>query len=1101
MTMLQKRSFRFAVWVLMGIVGGLAHCTTATAQSRDDSNQRYDSTLFSSMEYRMIGPYRGGRSTAVAGVPNAPSSYFMGTTGGGVWKTSDAGQSWQNRSDGFFGGAVGAVAVAEADPSVVYVGTGSACIRGNISTGHGAYKSTDGGTTWSFVGLEEAGQIGDLQVHPKNADLVYAAALGHPFGKNEERGVYRSKDGGATWENVLFLSDSTGAVDLAMNPENPREMYAAMWRGERKPWVIHSGSKEGGIYKTTDGGDTWKKLAKGLPKGLFGKSAVTISPANPDRLWAIIEAKEPEGGVYRSDDAGQSWTRVNRNRKLRQRAYYYMHINADPQDENTVYALNVGLHKSVDGGKTFERIAVPHGDVHDLWINPRDTQTMVVANDGGAQVSVNGGQTWTTYYNQPTAEMYSVTVDNGFPYRVYGPQQDNSTITVPAWNEGGVSPKQFWYSIGGCETGPVALHPDYPGLVYSGCYGGVIDRWNKETGETRNMMVYPQLQLGQAPKNLQERFQWVSPIVVSPHDPNVVYHASQRIHRTTDGGMTWEAISADLTTDNPEQQECGGAPITCEGTGVEVYNTVFALTESPHEQGVLWAGTDDGRIHLTRDDGQQWTEITPADMPEDGTVNYIEVSPHEAGTAYAAVHRYRVDDFAPYLFKTTDYGQRWTQLTDGENGIPGDHPVRVVRADPERKGLLYAGTEFGLFISFDDGQHWQSFQQNLPVTPVTDLEVHRNDLVVATQGRSFWIMDDLEPLRQLTDQVAEADAHLFAPSAAYLVNPSRSRGEGWPEGPPQGALLYYAFNERPAGEVTIEILNEDGEMLRHFTSDSSMTVGPDPDDMADMEATERERQAAREVHEEMEEFDRFEGEPYVAEQEGPLTKKAGLNRFVWDLGTPPIDVPENVVTWGYTGAARVAPGRYQVRLTAEGQTQTQTLQVLKDPRLEDVTQEDLEAQFALAREIAGTLSDVYDAIRQIRTVRTHLLTVAQQAEKTGYSSTLIAQADSIAGDLTSIENELVQTRAETGQDVINYPPQIDNQFAYLYGYVAGPVGRPNAAAQQRYEDLKSQWADLQSRLQRMMQTEVASFNEAVEAADMPPVPTSLSRSAPRMSEQ
>lgn len=1053
--------------------------------------QPVDSTFFAGMEYRMAGPYRGGRSTAVAGFPEKPSTYLMGTTGGGVWKTTNAGQSWNNISDGFFGGSIGAVAVAHADPSVIYVGTGSACIRGNTSTGHGAYRSMDGGKTWSFVGLPEAGQIGDIQVHPKDANVVYVAALGHPFGKNPERGVYRSTDGGDSWEHVLALSDSTGVVDLSLNPQNPREIYAAAWSGIRKPWAIRSGSRDGGVYKSTDGGDSWQRLENGLPHDLVGKTAVSVSPANPDRVWAMVEARAPEGGLYRSDDAGRSWQRVNRDRDLRQRAYYYIHVNADPQDENTVYVLNVGMHKSVDGGKSFERIQVPHGDVHDLWINPHDPTQMVVANDGGGQVSVDGAASWSTYYNQPTAEFYSVTVDDGFPYRLYAPQQDNSTISVPAWTPGDISPEQYWKSVGGCETGPIALDPSDPNIIYAGCYGGVITRFNQETQAARNVMVYPQLQLGQAPKDLKERFQWVSPIVVSPHDPQKIYHASQHVHRTTDGGHSWTTISPDLSTDTPMHQEFGGGPITNEGTGVEVYNTVFALTESPHATGTLWAGTDDGRIHITRDDGGSWTEITPPGMPEQGTVSSIVVSPHAAGTAYVAVYRYRMDDFTPYAFKTTDYGQSWVRLTDGENGIPEDHPVRVVREDPERQGLLYAGTEFGLFVSFDDGSSWQSLQLNLPVTPITDLEVKDTDLVVATQGRSFWILDDLGTLRQFTDEATDAGRHLFQPDDAYLVT-ADSGGEGtWPEGPTNGAVIAYYFDEAPTGTVTLEILDDQGEVLRRVTSDSSTTVGPDPEKMVEMEASERERERARRARIEIAEADRFQAETFVREEEGPLPKKAGMNRYVWNLRTQGLDAPADAVVWGFTGGVKVVPGTYTARLTTNGQTMTRTFEVMKDPRRDDVTQEDLEEQFALGREIGATLDEVYAALETLRRTRTQVLTIAEQAERGGYGRDLITAADTLAGTLSAVERTIIQTRAESFQDVINYPPRLDNQLAYLYGYVAGPDGRPTEGARQRYQDLQAEWADVRSRLQALMETEVAAFNDRVEGLDMPLVPTAL----------
>ncbi len=1042
----------------------------------------YDSTFFDTMEYRMVGPYRGGRSTAVAGHVSDPYTFYMGTTGGGVWRTNDAGQSWTNLSDGTFGGSIGAVAVADSDPNVIYVGTGSACIRGNTSMGRGAYRSTDGGKTWAFIGLPEAGQIGRIVVHPRDPDLVYVAALGHPFGKNEERGVYRSKDGGANWEKVHFVSDSTGAIDLAINPRNPREIYAAMWRAERKPWTILSGSADSGIYKSTDGGDTWNKLKGGLPKGPVGKIGVTVSPADPDRVWALVEAEEPEGGVYRSDNAGKSWTRVNRDRELRQRAYYYIHIYADPIDENTVYALNVGFHKSIDGGKTFERIGVPHGDTHDLWINPATPNLMAIADDGGVQVTVNGGESWTTYYNQPTAEFYSVTVDDAFPYRLYGPQQDNSTISVPSWSEGGVSPKQHWFSIGGCETGPIALHPDRPEIIYAGCYGGTISRHDRTTNDTRNVMVYPQLQLGQAAGDLRERFQWVSPIEVSPHDPDVVYHASQRVHRSADGGMTWTPISPDLTTNERLYQGPGGGPITREGTGVEVFTTVFALTPSPHERGTLWAGTDDGRLHLTRDEGTTWADVTPRALPDLGTVNSIEVSPHNPAEAFVAVHRYRMDDFAPYLFHTTDYGRSWNRL---DGGLPEDHPVRVVREDPDRAGLLYAGTEYGMFISFDKGKTWQPFQRNLPVTPITDLQVHRQDLVVATQGRSFWIVDDLTPLHQLGEAVAEADVHLFAPRAAHRVSPSSGRGELWPDGPPAGAVLQYYLAEKPTETVVLEILNTQGEVLRRFSSDSTEIKNRERDQ--ERRWMEDQRFEAERVLAEVANTERFERERYVWEEEGPIPAQEGMNKFAWNLRTSGVDQPQGLITWGFTGGVKVPPGRYQARLTVGDEVRTVPLDVRKDPRLEDVSQQDLDEQFALALEIRGTLNEVYKALTRLRSVREQVKSTATYAAKAGYGADLLGDAATLVDSLNAVEDALVQRRAETGQDVINYPPRLDNQIAYLYGYVAGPEGRPTAAAQERYDDVLAAWRALERRLEAALTSQLTAFNAALQQKGMPAV--------------
>ncbi len=1034
----------------LGILTALLALTVAApapeaAAQEGGEHEVFEPSLFDELEYRMIGPYRGGRSTAVAGIPQAPHTFFMGVTGGGVWITEDDGESWEPVSDEDFQvGSIGSIDVADADPSVVYVGTGSADIRGNVSTGKGVYRSLDGGEGWEMVGLEDAGNIGDIEVHPRDPETVFAAAMGHPFGKNQERGVFRSTDGGDTWEKVLFLNDSTGAQSLAINPRNPREIYAGMWRAERKPWAVISGAEmpSGGIWKSSDGGDTWERLENGLPDGLVGKTSVAVSPADPDRVWALLEAPGDAEGLYRSDDGGESWRQINTENHLTQRAFYYIHVRADPRDPNTVYILNTGLYRSVDGGRTFEGISVPHGDVHDLWIHPDDTDHMVVANDGGAQVSVNGGESWTTYYNQPTAELYSITVDEQFPYRVYAPQQDNSTISLPAWNGGGTHPKQFWYSVGGCETGPIAIpDPETANTIYAGCYGGVIDRVDLEDDASRNMLIYPQLQLGQAPRDLKYRFQWNAPIVASPHNTTEIYHASQHVHRTTDGGMTWETVSPDLTTDTEAHQECGGYPITCEDTGVEVFNTVFSLRISPHSNDVIWAGTDDGRVWISRDHGGEWTEITPPDMPEFGTVDAIDPSPHEPGTAYVAVHRYRMDDWTPYIWKTTDYGGSWTRIADGTRGIDPEHTVRVVREDPDRQGLLYAGTEFGVYVSFDDGGNWQPFRQNLPVVPIQDLKVHRQDLIVATKGRSLWIMDDLTPLHQLSDRVASADVHLFEPRHAYRMDTGYGGFGRWPESRPEGAVVRYTLAQEPEDALTVEFLDDDGEVVRGY------------------------------------------GEGY----DDGAPSDTGMNQLIWNLATPGVDDVDDAVVWGYTGGVQVVPGRYTVRLTADGETREQPLEVRLDPRREDdVTPQELAEQYDLATTVRDSLQSVYDAVRTVRSVREQVRSVAKSAVEAGHDAALESAADSIAERLTDLEGELLQTKAESGQDVINYPPQLDNQYASLYGYVAGPDGAPTAGAYTRLEDLNGEWSALRDRLGAIME-DVSAFNDRLEEEGIRPV--------------
>jgi photosystem II stability/assembly factor-like uncharacterized protein len=1013
----------------------------------------YDTSFFDGMDYRMIGPYRGGRSTAVTGVAGHSATFYMGATGGGVWKTTNNGEDWKNISDGYFKvSSIGGIDVADSDPSVIYVGTGSACMRGNIQTGRGVYKSTDGGRSWSFVGLKEAGVIGKVAIHPDNPDVVYVAAVGHPFGKNKQRGVFRTTDGGETWEKVLYISDKTGAVDVALNPENPREIYAGLWTAERKPWTMISGSKEGGIYKSSDGGDHWSRLRGGLPQGLVGKTSIAVSPAKPSRVWALIEAPEPQGGLYRSDDHGKTWKQINDNRKHLQRAWYYIHIYADPKDENTLYSLNARFYKSVDGGKSFEQYGVPHGDVHDLWVNPNDPKRMVVANDGGAQVSVDGGETWSTYHNQPTAELYSVTVDDEFPYRVYGPQQDNSTIRLPAWSEGSVHPKSNWTEVGGCETGPVALHPDRPWIVFSGCYGGLVTRWNERTGQSMNVMVYPQLQIGMAPRDVRERFQWNAPIVVSPHNPDVVYNASQHIWRSTDLGVNWTRISDDLTTDTPAHQDYAGEPITKDNTGVEVYNTVFSLRVSPHSAETLWAGTDDGLVWISRDQGSNWTQITPEELPQYGTVQNIEVSPHQPGKAYIAVHRYRLDDWKPYVFRTTDYGRSWTRIADGNHGIPDDYPTWVVREDPKREGLLYAGTEFGLFVSFDDGENWQSLQQNLPVTRIPDMKVHDNDLVVATHGRSFWIMDDLSPLRQLNDQVAAREMHLYSPEPAYRVNPvSGGDAEGRePEGREGGAAFDYYFAEKPDKTVTLDILDENGALIRSFTTDSAKAKKDD---------------------------------------EPVLPVKKGHTRFHWDLLSTGVDTLGETLFWetSTTEGVRVLPGTYRVRLRVKGEeAQTRTFEVRMDPRVKDVKLEDLQIRHEMAYEIQDSLNRIYDAIRTIRSVRGQVARIASNAQEAGHETSKLQQlSEAIASELSAVEKELIQVKNESHQDPLNFPPKLKSQYAFLYGYVNGnsPMFRgpvpPTDIVRERLAELNGKWMEIMKRLQHVLDDEVESFNRQI----------------------
>lgn len=1081
---------------------------TVEAQNRDAS-QIVHPELLEKMEYRSVGPFRGGRCTAVGGFPDDPHAYIMGTTGGGVWITDDAGETWENVTDGFLDvGSIGAVEVAPGDPNVIYAGTGSAGIRGNVSVGKGVWRSTDRGKSWTFLGLREAGLIAKIQVDPRDPDVAFVAVLGKAFGKNEERGVYRTRDGGATWEQVLFVADSVGAVDIVMNPRNPRELYAAMWRAERKPWTLIDASRDGGVWKTTDGGDNWTRLTdspedNGLPsETLFGRIGLAISPANPDRVWALINAPDPHGGIWRTDDGGESWQKINRDRRFRQRHWYYTHLEADPQDFNTLYVMNTGTYRSVDGGEQWTRIRVPHGDVHDLWINPHDSDAMVLGNDGGAQVSLTGGRTWSTMHNQPTAEFYRLEVDNQYPYRLYGAQQDNSTISVASRVDGDLSPEQDWFSVGGAESGYISVHPDPDSahIVWAGNYIGQIDRTNLETGESRNMILYPQMGDGVAPRDARFRFQWNAPILISRHDPSVVYHASQYVHRTTDGGMSWETISPDLTTNNPEQQGVPGGPLQHDHTGVEVYNTIFVLSESPFDGAELWVGTDDGRVHITRDGGANWTEITPDDMPGQGTVNSIDLNPNRPGRAVMAVYKYRDNDFRPYVFLTENFGEDWRLLTDGRNGIPDDFPVRVVREDPDREGLLYAGTEFGMFVSFDEGEHWQEFQQNLPRTPVTDLLVHRQDLVVATQGRSFWILDDVTPLHTMRDSIHETMLHLFQPREATLARFQATGGNRAPESPPNGVVLNYWIGDSATGDVEISVFDATGTKIRSFTGDLDPEVPGPKDDGGGEEGLregsfpgDHETEETAGTTESKQAADNDSGEPEDPNlEEEDLEVEHGMNSFLWDLRYPGPDVAESAqFSLAYTGGLFAPPGTYTLRVAAGDETREVSARVGLDPRIPSVTERDMVAQFELSRQVRDRLTEVHAAIREIRSIREQIEGAMVQLEEEDEREQLVAQLDTVwdglGEELKQVEEALIQTRNESGQDPINFPSMLDDQLAYLYSHVTTSYGRPTEGAYQRFEDLVAVTDPILARVSGTIQDQVKKFNEILRRAGVGPV--------------
>jgi photosystem II stability/assembly factor-like uncharacterized protein len=1012
-----KKSLDRSLWSRLVIACALA--ATATAAT-------YDAKLWSGMRYRLIGPYRGGRVTAVTGVASDPLTYYMGSTGGGVWKTTDAGHNWINVSDGFFSVAsMGAIEVSVSNPNVVYAGTGSSKIRSNVSIGRGMYKSTDAGKTWTFIGLRNTGQISTIRVDPKNPDLVYVAALGNPFVPNKERGVYRSTDGGKTWSNVLFVSNEVGAADFEIQPGNPKVLFASMWHGQRKPWTIISGAPEGGIYKSTDGGDHWTKLAGGLPGSsqgaLFGRANVGISAAKPDRIYALIEAK-PGSGLYRSEDAGATWTLVNGTGAIITRPFYYDTLGVDPTNPDVVWVGDENWFQSTDGGKNFRRATAPHGDHHDIWINPKDSRYIIQSNDGGANVSIDGGKTWSTQANQPTAEIYQVAVDNQYPYRVYGAQQDNTTVIVPSLALGN---GQEFRTGPGCETGPIIPDLTNPDVVYGSCKGQ-FSRQNINTPEEDRYWIGAESLYGNGGDTVTYRFQRVSPMEVSPHDQKIVYYGSQFVHRTKDGGVTWAKISPDLTARPPGTQDASGEPITRDATGEEVYSTLYSIRESPVQKGVIWAGSNDGPIHVTRDDGATWINVTPKDLLPGGRVQNIEPSPHRAGTAYAAIYRYLLGDFAPYIYRTDDFGKTWKRLTDGKNGIAADEPTRVVREDPDRAGLLYAGTEFGIYVSFDNGDHWQAFQMNLPVTPVTDMKIAHKDLVISTQGRSFWILDDLTPLHQMTDQIAASAAFLFKPKEAVRtvargggggLNPSQLRY------PQAGAQIdYYLANPPVSGEVTMEILDGSNKIVRTFTSAGTGAEEPaaDPPPADDEEGGGR-----------------FRGGPTR------LEKSAGMHRFTWDLryGGPWANTnrPE-----GPNGPEAV-PGRYSIRMTAAGWTATTPLTLIEDPRISKagLTEAALREQFEHNMKVRDLVSDVNKTVAKIREARR----TATGAQKDAL--------DTLAAHLITPS--------------IRYSkPELQTHITYLYGVTNATDQKIGRDVIERYEVLRKELDARMAELEKIL---------------------------------
>jgi len=984
------------MWVLALVVVGGMTLQPADAQRRRRNDApaaatlTYDESLYGALEWRNIGPHRGGRSAAVTGVPGKPMLFYMGATGGGVWRTQNGGQTWENLSDGYFGGSIGAVAVSEYDNNIIYVGGGEVTVRGNVSSGYGLWKTYDAGKTWESIGLEDSRHVPRIRIHPKNPDLVYAAVMGDLYKDTSTRGIYRSKDGGKSWDRIHFVDNKTGAVELAMDPNNPRILFACMWQVRRTPYSLESGGEGSSMWKSTDGGDTWTEISRneGLPqKGIFGISGISVSGANSEVVYAMIE--HDQGGLFRSNDGGDTWRKVNSDRSLRQRAWYYTKVYADTQDEDIVYVMNVGFHKSTNGGRSFERFRTPHGDHHDLWIAPEDNQRLVVGDDGGAQVSYDAANTWSTYYNQPTAQFYRVTTDNAFPYRIYGAQQDNSTVRIAHRSGGGSIGEDDWEPTAGGESAHIAIDPRNNEVVYGGSYGGFLSRIDHRNDQNRIINVWPDNPMGYGSADIRYRFQWNFPIVISQYNPDKVWAASQYLHETTDGGQSWTTISPDLTRNDSAKGAASGGPITKDNTGVEYYSTIFAVEESPSEEGTIWVGSDDGRLHITRDGGDNWEEITPPGAPTWLMWNCIDANPHKAGGAYVAGTLYKGGDFAPYLYKTEDYGKTWTKIV---SGIESEHFTRAIRADEKREGLLYAGTEAGMYISFDDGASWKSFQMNLPTVPITDLAIKNDNLIAATQGRSFWMIDDLTPLHQLSADIASSEQHLFEPMPSYRMGgfqgrPSLTEGANHPG----GVMVHYYLKEVPDSTVTLEFMEMDGDLIARYTTKPEK--GSDDRELDDLEA--------------------------------------GMNRLVWNMRYPGAERFDGLIMWAAgTAGPMAAPGDYKVKMTVGDWSQEQMFEIVADPRSE-TDQAGYQAQFDYLIAVRDKVTETHQAIKDIRSTRNDMTRVSEMLKDRDDAEDILDMVKEINESISVIEKELYQTKNRSGQDPLNYPIRLNNKLAAL----------------------------------------------------------------------
>jgi photosystem II stability/assembly factor-like uncharacterized protein len=1014
--------------------------------------QTYDQKLFGGMHWRNIGPFRGGRALAVTGIPGEPNTYFFGAVAGGVWKSTDGGVNWKPLFEHESTSSIGAIAVADSDHNVIYAGTGEACIRGNMSYGDGVFKSIDGGQSWKNIGLRDTQHVGAVIIDPRDPNVAFVAALGHAYGPNAERGVFRTRDGGKTWEKVLYKDDRTGAIDVVFDPNNANILFASLWQVMRTPYSLDSGGPGSGLYKSIDGGTTWKRLeGNGLPEGILGRIGVSVSGGDSSRVYALIEAQK--GGLYRSDDAGDHWVLVNDDERYRQRAWYFTHIFADPEAIDTVYVLNTGLFRSTDGGKTFSLLPAPHGDHHGLWIDPINPNRLINGNDGGVTISVDGGRTWTRQNNQPTAQFYHVIADNRFPYYLYGAQQDNTTIAIATrdTDEWVISDKD-WYDVGGGEAGYIAPDPRDGNIVYAGDGGGVVTRFDKRTEQAQSISPWPLDTSGRGAGELEHRFQWTEPVLLSPHDPDVLYTAAEVIFKSTDHGMSWTTISPDLTRNDKSKQKPSGGPITLDITSVEYYDTVFAIAESPGQKDLIWAGTDDGLIHITRDGGKNWTNVTPSNklLPEWSLISLIDASPHDAGTAYAAVDRHKNDDLRPYIYKTSDFGKTWTKIV---NGIPDGAYVHAVRQDPKNKNLLYAGTELGVYVSFDDGARWQPLQLNLPTSPITDLIIKDDDLAVATNGRSFWILDDVNPLRELTPQLASQDAILYKPAATYRLQFPEQVDKRRPvgENPANGAIVNYYLKTETKDEITLDVLDSAGKPVRHYSSKPK---------------------------------NKFQQPPEWPDQERPLEvlpTAAGMNRFPWNLRyESPTELPGAFYAGNGPQGPYVLPGSYTLKLTVAGKSQTVPLVVKLDPRVK-ASQADLQNRFDLQMKVRDDIEELHTSVNQLRGVRSQLELVKKRLEEEGdKGKPVIAACDELEKKMAPVEQELLQVKMQSSEGNLRYPNMLDEQYDTFRATIESADAAPTQAELGVFDQMHGRLEKQIAAWKQIAATDVPGVNDLVK---------------------